>query len=54
MDQELSAKINSELDMEKDAGNPNELPETIRDYLENSPFKVGLVLLSPPTSVNIA
>ncbi|KAI4124558.1 MAG: hypothetical protein LQ347_005691 [Umbilicaria vellea] len=26
--------------MEKDAGNPNELPETIRDYLENSPFKL--------------
>lgn len=53
MDQELSAKFNSELEMEKEMRDPDELPETIREYLENGPFEVGLVLLLPPTSVNI-
>lgn len=54
MDQELSAKFSSELEMEKEMRDPDELPESIQDYLENAPFEVRLVLLSSPTSVNIA
>lgn len=41
VDQELSAKLESELRMEKDMRDPEELPVTIKDYLENGPFEVG-------------
>ena len=40
VDQELSAKLESELQMEKDMRDPEELPESIKDYLDNGPFEV--------------
>ncbi|SLM37008.1 Mitochondrial glycoprotein [Lasallia pustulata] len=40
MDQELSAKIDSELQMEKEMRDSDEIPETIRDYLEDGPFEL--------------
>lgn len=40
VDQELSAKLESELEMEKDMRDSEELPESIRDYLDNGPFEV--------------
>ena len=40
VDQELSAKIESELQLERDMNDSDELPPNIQDFLENSPFKV--------------
>lgn len=54
MDQELAAKIDSELQMEKEMRDSDELPETIREYLDNGLFEVRLVVLLPLTTVNIA
>lgn len=41
VDQELSAKLDSELQMEKEMRDSEKLPINIQDYLENSSFKVG-------------
>ena len=40
VDQELSAKIESELQIEKDIRDSQQYPATIQDYLDNSSFKV--------------
>lgn len=40
MDQELSAKIESELQMEKDIRDSEQYPATVQEYLDNSPFEV--------------
>ncbi|KAI9877457.1 MAG: hypothetical protein M1830_003841 [Pleopsidium flavum] len=40
VDQELSAKLESELRMEKDMRDLEELPVTIKDYLDNGPFEL--------------
>lgn len=42
VDQELSAKLESELQMEKDMRDSDEYPESIKDYLDNGPFEVRL------------
>ncbi|KAI9772039.1 MAG: hypothetical protein M1840_001327 [Geoglossum simile] len=44
VDDELVAKIESELQMEKEMRDHNELPASIKDYLENSPFKARLLI----------
>ena len=41
VDQELSAKIESELQMEKDIRDSDEYPASVQDYLDSSPFEVG-------------
>ena len=43
VDQELSAKLESELQMEKDMRDSDEFPESIKDYLDNGPFEVRLL-----------
>ena len=40
MDQELSAKIESELQMEKEMRDSEKMPENISDYLDSSSFEV--------------
>ena len=40
VDQELSAKIESELRMEKDIRDSDQYPSNVQDYLDNSPFEV--------------
>ena len=41
MDQELSAKIESELQMEKEMRDSEKLPSNISDYLDSSSFEVN-------------
>lgn len=41
VDQELSAKIESELQMEKEMRDSEQLPSTISDYLDSSSFGVS-------------
>ena len=41
VDQELSAKLESELQMEKEMRDSEKLPVTVQDYLDNSSFEVG-------------
>ncbi len=41
VDQELSAKIESELQMEKEMRDSEQLPSTISDYLDSSSFDVS-------------
>lgn len=41
VDQELSAKFESELQMEKDIRDSDEYPASVQDYLDNSSFEVG-------------
>ena len=40
VDQELSAKIDSELQMEKDIRDSEQYPSRVQEYLDTSPFKV--------------
>ena len=40
VDQELSAKIESELQMEKDMRDSEKLPSSLSDYLDRSSFEV--------------
>ena len=40
VDQELSAKFESELQMEQEMSNSNELPSNIQEFLDNGPFQV--------------
>lgn len=40
VDQELSAKIESELQMEKDIRDSEQYPTRVQEYLDSSPFKV--------------
>ena len=44
MDQELSAKIESELQLEREMRDSEQLPSSLQDYLDSSSFEV-----SPPT-----
>ncbi|KAG6038905.1 hypothetical protein E4U41_003552 [Claviceps citrina] len=37
---ELSAKLGSELEIEAEVGNQEQLPASIKDFLENSPFEL--------------
>lgn len=37
---ELAAKIDSELAMEKEMRDPDSMPEHLKEYLDNSPFKI--------------
>ena len=45
MDQELSAKIEAELQMEKDIRDSEQYPPTVQEYLDNSPFEVGYLVV---------
>lgn len=47
MDQELSAKIESELQMEKDIRDSEQYPPTVQEYLDNSPFEVRFRCCGP-------
>lgn len=40
IDQELSAKIESELQMEKDIRDSEQYPASVQEYIDNSPFKL--------------
>ena len=40
MDQELSAKFESELQLEKEMRDTDELPANVKDFLDNSPFEL--------------
>ena len=40
VDQELSAKIESELQMEKDIRDSEQYPARVQEYLDSSPFEV--------------
>ena len=40
VDQELSAKIESELQMEKDIRDSEQYPTRVQEYLDSSPFEV--------------
>ncbi len=42
MDQELSAKIESELELEKEMRDSEKLPSSLQDYLDSSSFEVSL------------
>lgn len=42
MDQELSAKIESELELEKEMRDSEQLPSSLQDYLDSSSFEVSL------------
>lgn len=42
VDQELSAKIESELQMEKEMRDSETLPSSLQDYLDSSSFEVSL------------
>ena len=53
MDQELSAKFESEVQMEKEIRDSDELPETVRDYLDNGPFEVRSIVLSLIIDVDV-
>ena len=46
MDQELSLKIESELQMEREMRDSETLPGSLQDYLDSSSFEVSLP--SPP------
>lgn len=48
MDQELSAKIESELQLEREMRDSEKLPSSIQDYLDSSSFEVSLS--SPPVT----
>ncbi|MCJ1322286.1 hypothetical protein MMC15_007634 [Xylographa vitiligo] len=39
-DQELSAKLQSELQLERDMNDSDDLPPSLRDFLDNNPFEV--------------
>ena len=40
MDQELSAKLQSEFQLEKEMRDTAELPPNVQDFLDNSPFEL--------------
>lgn len=42
VDQELSAKIESELQLEKEMRDSEKLPSSLQDYLDSSSFEVSL------------
>ena len=44
MDQELSAKIESELQLEREMRDSEKLPISLQDYLDNSAFEVSIPL----------
>ena len=57
VDQELSAKIESELQLEMEMRDPESLPSSIQDYLDSSSFEVSpsnplaiQVILKAPSS----
>ena len=41
VDDELAAKLNSELKLEKEMRDANEIPPSVKDFLDNGPFKVS-------------
>ena len=53
VDQELSAKLESELQMERDMRDSDEFPESIKDYLDNGPFEVSYIIPSSDHVPNI-
>ncbi|KAI9735986.1 MAG: hypothetical protein M1834_001452 [Cirrosporium novae-zelandiae] len=40
VDEELSAKFESELQLENDARDPDEMPANVKDFIENGPFEI--------------
>ena len=42
VDQELSAKIESELQLEREMRDSEQLPSSLQDYLDSSSFEVSL------------
>ena len=40
VDQELAAKLDSELQMEKEMRDTDQLPPNVKDFLDNSPFDI--------------
>lgn len=51
MDQELSAKIESELQLEREMRDSEKLPSSLQDYLDSSSFEVSLP--NPPITLLI-
>lgn len=43
VDEELAAKLTSEISVEKELGDYNEIPDNLKEFLETSQFKVGPV-----------
>ena len=43
VDQELSAKFESEIQLEKEMSDSDELPPNLRDFLDSSAFEVQLL-----------
>ncbi len=41
VDEELAAKLHSELELEKDIRDSDQLPSNIQDYLDSGPFAVS-------------
>ena len=48
VDQELSAKFESELQLENEMRDSDELPPNLQDYLDNGPFEVKLIRFVHP------
>ena len=46
VDQELSAKLESELQVEKEMRDSDKVPDNIQDFLDNNSFEVGLDVYS--------
>lgn len=49
VDQELVAKLDSELAVEKEIRETEQIPASIQDFLETSSFKVGGRVSLPPS-----
>lgn len=39
-DEELTAKFDSEIQMEEEMRDANEVPTSVKDFLENGPFEI--------------
>ena len=44
VDQELSAKLETELQMEEEMRDSDRLPANIQDYIDNGPFEVSRLI----------
>ena len=51
MDQELSAKVEGELQIEKEVKDGKQLPSNLQEYLDNAPFKVFSTERSYPSKL---
>lgn len=53
VDEELAAKIQSELELEKMKEYDDDMPHNLREFLDNSSFEVHLILAEPNASSKI-